>query len=87
MNILRFEDNEGKYWVRISKAQARKLYNKGGTICLCPCKMRPFSGWEVECVTSSNLHKCDFEKLLDGFVWYNCNAESGKYTSFYKMEV
>lgn len=29
MNILRFKDNEGKYWVRISKAQARKLFESG----------------------------------------------------------
>ena len=47
MNILRFKDNEGKYWVRISKAQARKLFESGEKVCFCPCKMRPFGAWGI----------------------------------------
>lgn len=87
MNILRFKDNEGKYWVRISKAQVRKLFESGEKVCFCPCKMRPFGAWGIGYITDSSRCECDFEKLLNEFIWYNCNSETGKYVSFYKMEV
>lgn len=37
MNKITFQ-NQGKTFVRISKAKARKMYNKGLTIALCPVK-------------------------------------------------
>ena len=82
-----FKDKTGKNWVRISKSEARKLFDKGETICLCPCKMRPFGGWGIGYITDSSRTECDFEKLSNKFSWYNCNPETGKYVSFYKMEV
>lgn len=88
MNILRFKDNEGKYWVRISKAQARKLFESGEKVCFCPCKMRPF-GWAhagIMMEKDFNLYS-SFNRVLERFEFRNCNPEMGKYTSFYKMEV
>ena len=48
---LEYKDNTGKNWVRISKSEARKLYDRGEKVCFCR------------------------------------NPETGRYTSFYKMEV
>ncbi|WP_448973286.1 hypothetical protein [Oribacterium sp.] len=86
MNILRFKDNDGKSWVRISKAQAKKLFESGEKVCFCPCKMRPF-GWinggiilEKDCYT-------DFDDAMNMTLFCNCNHETGKYVSFYKQEV
>ena len=82
-----FKDSNGRNWVRISKAQAKKLFDKGEKIVFCPCKTRPFGGWGIGCITDSSRCQCEFEKLLNEFIWYNCNPETGKHVSFYKMEV
>lgn len=88
MNILRFEDNEGKYWVRISKAQARKLYFNGKEIAIIPCKLKPFTEMHWEFITEvDRVEKEGFDELVNAMQYYNCNHEMGKYASFYKMEV
>lgn len=86
MNILRFKDNDGKYWVRISKAQAKKLFESGEKVCFCPCKMRPF-GWIPSGIVIENDEFETFGKAVESFEFCNCNSETGKYVSFYKMEV
>ena len=86
MNILRFKDNEGKYWVRISKAQARKLFESGQKVVFCPCKSRPF-GWIPSGIVMEKDDYESFQQRVEKFEFCLCNAEMGKYTSFYKMEV
>lgn len=86
MNILRFKDNEGKYWVRISKAQARNLFDSGERIVFCPCKLRPF-GWARGGISIIKDEFRTFGKVVEYFEFCNCNSETGKYVSFYKMEV
>lgn len=83
-----FKDKTGKNWVRISKSEARKLYDRGDTICLCPCKMRPFGYWHYEFITEVNRWKKEsFDELINSMKFYNCDPETGNYVSFYKMEV
>lgn len=81
-----FKDNHGKNWVRISKSEARKLYDRGEKVCFCPCKMRPFGYWNHEIIKERD-ERYTFDRYVDYYEMYNCNSETGKYTSFYKMEV
>lgn len=74
--------------MRISKAQARTLYNKGENICICPCKLLPFTRWRTGFITDENsAEKEGFDELVNAIEFYNCIPEIGKYVSFYKMEV
>lgn len=83
-----FKDSDGKNWVRISKSEARKLYDRGEIICLCPCKLRPFTSRYYEFITEADrTEKKGFDELINSMEFYNCNSETGKYVSFYKMEV
>jgi len=86
MKILRFKDKEGKYWVRISKAQARKSFDSGEKIVFCPCKLRPF-GWAHAGIMIEKGEFETFGKVVESFEFCNCDSETGKYVSFYKMEV
>lgn len=81
-----FKDNDGKNWVRISKVQARKLFERGEKIVFCPCKSRPF-GWIPSGIVMEQDYYWTFQGAVEGFEFCNCNAETGKYVSFYKMEV
>ena len=74
--------NEGNTWERVTKKQARAAYNSGLTILLCPSKMRPFTPWHLEAYVDNGF--CDtFDAVVNGFEYYNCNSETGRYTAFY----
>lgn len=81
-----FKDNDGKNWIRISKVQARKLFERGEKIVFCPCKSRPF-GWIPSGIVMEKDYYEQFNKVVEKFEFCNCNSETGRYTSFYKMEV
>lgn len=81
-----FKDNDGKNWVRISKSQAKKLFESGEKVCFCPCKMRPF-GWISSGIVLEKDDYKSFQQWVESFEFCSCNSETGKYTSFYKMEV
>ena len=75
-------NNNYKCWERISKRQARNLYNTGVSIMVAPCKVHPFGiigGMEI-----NNGFGCDFDKWVNSFEHYNCNYECGYYAAFWK---
>jgi hypothetical protein len=80
---------------RVSKVAARKVYESGKPVVLCPVKLYPFGGFRPSCMVQRNLQdeesraKCElkidsFDDVVQNFQWYNCNLnETGKYASFY----
>lgn len=77
--------NFGKYH-RIDKRVARKMYNEGLDVVFIPCNMRPDSDWGLGIPQNKNNignDGTDFDKLVQLYQWYNCNAETGKYVAFY----
>lgn len=65
---------------RISKAQARKLYDNGGTITIVPCNLRP-GAWGVDI---NNADGRTFDAVVNEFAYYNCGyAETGRRPAFY----
>lgn len=66
---------------RVNKATARRAYNNGLRILVCPCKLRPGYPWYPE-VNASGKSGVNFDKLIAACEFYN-NNETGKYSSFY----
>ena len=87
MNNYIFTDN-GKQYKRIDKRQARRAYNDGKTVYLCPCNLRPFGVWRPEIdinktdykkygynepfIFSDGSSEMDFNKRVNYFEFYNC---------------
>ena len=83
----------------VSKAAARRMYNDGKVVYLCPSFLRPGSMWHPEvAVTKMDLSQAseeasyfvsntrDFDKLVDEFMYYNCRSGVGRYPAYYIKE-
>lgn len=87
---------EIKGWKRVSKPTARRLYDEGKTIRLCPVKINPCNEYYP---MSFDMNKNDkfevepfewelkFDSRVNKFEYYNCQYnETGKYCAFYIKE-
>ena len=76
-------------YVKVSKPIARKMYNYGLTVNLLPCKVSTNSIWirpyTINKAESENLEN-QFDRTVNAFQYYNCNTETGYYSSFYVDE-
>lgn len=68
---------------KITKRQARNLYNKGIEVLLVPSKMHPKGLMSVK--VSINSSEFLFNNLVNHFRYYNCSKETGLRVSFYKL--
>jgi len=76
----------GKYYHRVNKATARRVFNAGGVVLMCACNLRPDSMWHPVSPVAANDESTPetFEKLVNEFTYYNCNLnECGYYPAFY----
>lgn len=83
-------------YVRISKARARKLYDEGKTIRICPVKCNPTNEYYPMSFDINKEDKFELEPLewelkfdcrVNRFEYYNCGYnELGKYSAFYIKE-
>lgn len=75
---------ETKNIIRVNKKVARKLYNLGFDVGLCPCKANPESPWGLMGWYDKYNSEYSFDNLINMFTWYNCNYnELGKYPAYY----
>lgn len=73
--------------VRVSKNKARKLHEKGISVALIPCKLRPGYPWFPECWLNVLPYRdSTFDSTVNSFEHYNCSEESGRYAAFYVNE-
>jgi hypothetical protein len=76
--------------LKITKAQARKLFEKGEDIYLNPSKMRPNGVWHQalktnkEVLTNKLYTTPSFDALVNEYRYYNCTKETGLTVHFYK---
>ena len=76
--------------IKITKAEAKKLYDEGKEIYLNPSKMRIKSVWHEALKVSKSILENDvynhptFEQLTNNYKYYNCNKEMGLVLHFYK---
>lgn len=76
-------------YTKISKPIARKMYRSGFTIALLPCKVSAAAlnnpGWiqPIRINKAESEGENSFDRTVDRFQYYNCNAETGYYASYY----
>lgn len=73
-------------FIRINKAQARRLYNYGESVLLTPCNQIPITKKPDLAIWESKdlFGQYDgFDELVEWFETYNCNSQNGRYTAFY----
>lgn len=80
---------ENYNYVKINKGEARKRFDKGETIYLVGCNVSSavfYSDWSF--IKPVEIHKSQglFLELLDSFIYYNCNSETGIYPHYYVKE-
>ena len=74
---------------KINKTKARKLYNRGLTIHLLPCKVNPAvlemkDSFIQSVPISLESFCCDFDKVLNEYEYYNCcDSSVGSKASHY----
>lgn len=75
---------------KITKAEAKKLYESGKSIYLNPSKMRTNSVWHQAMKVSKSIldnklyDAPSFDKLVNEYHYYNCSKETGLIVHFYK---
>ena len=74
---------ETKNLIRVNKKVARKLYDLGFNVWLCPCKANPESPWWLMSIFNKNRYDYTFDEIVAKYTWYNCNNEVGKYVAYY----
>lgn len=74
---------ETKNLTRVNKKVARKLYNLGFDVGVCPCKANPESPWISMAIFNKYGFPESFDNLCSFFIFYNCNNELGKYPAYY----
>lgn len=90
-----FTDNNGLKYRRVSRQMAKRLYNNGANVVLCPSNLRPFGAWSCETTINVNNYRDEstdkigknvdnFDRITNEFLFYNCvNNETGRYIAFY----
>lgn len=74
-------------FTRITKQTARKRHNAGLASYMLPCKMNPSNVWMKPVpVPVYTPQGATFSEIVNAFEYYNCNAETGRYTAFYIKE-
>jgi len=78
-------------YTRIDRAKAKKLIKQGLHVALCASNMRPGDPWypeiEINRYSVNNYNGIDFESkfknLVNHFMYYNCNKETGNKVSYF----
>lgn len=81
MKQIIIKDKDRTY-TRISKTAAKKMFESGREILLCPVNLRPGEPWHPEC--SIKKDEQNFDTYIAMFKSHTANnAETGFYPAFY----
>jgi len=70
---------------RVSKARARRAWDAGMALVLCPCRLRPFGAARASVLLcKAHMNGREFGVMVRDFTEENCNArETGRYPSYF----
>ena len=76
------------YYNRITKAQAQKLFAGGHVLLIAPCKANMHCNFQTWAIMQYNgidggEPAADFNRIVNSFVYYNCDNEMGLYPKFF----
>lgn len=78
-------DAVGYTFNRVNRKRARNAFEKGITIALCPCKLRPGHPYHPEAIIVKSDEIDNFETLENYFSSYNCTTETGKRINYFEI--
>ena len=64
---------------RVNRKVAKKVFENGGRVTLTASNMRP----DTFGVVVDNSDGAHFERVENGFYYYNCNVETGKRINYF----
>ncbi len=76
MNRYTWTEN-GFTFKRINKAQARRAYNNGLRVVVCPVNLRPGYPFHPE-ISVSGKSGATFDEMLNAFIFYNIRNNGNK---------
>lgn len=85
MNKRTFNINNHIY-KRITKTEARRLFNNDNAILIAPVNYNINSPWHVEDILDKHYDAQDFDITVNAYTFYNCNNELGSYPAFYAID-
>ena len=71
---------------RMNKSQARKMWQTGKTFWITACNMRAECGLLIDPMRIASDFNGDFDKMVNAFIYYNCNYECGYYPTYYTAD-
>ena len=87
MNMIKFVDQYGQPFDRISKAEAKRIYDAGGKFTICPAKMHPGGMWQLDSQIDASVWLYEnntFAQFISNYTFVVCSPEVGTYPAFYK---
>ena len=84
-------EKTGCTYRRISKSNARRLFADGKTLIIAPIYANMNSPWHLWAIMQFNGidgadPNTDFERIVNSFIYYNCQGELGRYPKYYIPE-
>ncbi len=70
---------------RINKRQARRAFEQGKEIWVVPCNMDVKFGMLISKEYLKKGYR-SFDHIINNYVWFNCNNETGRYCAYYLDE-
>lgn len=69
--------------IRIQRRTAKRLFEEGKEVFITPHKMRFSEYWKPPYSMAALRSESKFDDIVNSFIYYRCNTETGKYPSFY----
>lgn len=73
-------------YTRISKARARRLYDAGAPVYMCPVKLRPGGPWYPETQILKPRTQAEFSDVTNAATFYTCSPGAGRYLAYYAKD-
>lgn len=84
-------ERTGCLYRRITKSNAKRLYKEGCTLIIAPVKANMNYGFRLWSIMQYNgkdneTPEQSFDRIINSFIYHNCNSESGLYPKYYIPE-
>lgn len=75
-------------YIKLQKRTARKLFNLGFKITVCPCNYNVnYDYWCCkDTFDNTSFKHVTFDRIIESFTYYCCNNELGRYCAYYINE-
>jgi len=84
MKTFTLKDNQGRLFLRVSKAKASRFYDQGHAVTICPVNLHPFGGWNPSTSISASESGYGFAECCTRYAdQFRADKECGRYLAYY----